>query len=117
MTAELIQFNTDPKRFWLPTPEFKLFWAAYPFRLTDRGALVKTGKAKCLTFEERRPHKIRHYFADAMAVCDIETLCEAAEMYGKTTEPRFIRDAHRWLRDGDFDTEYAEMVGGKYDGV
>ena len=108
MKAEIIPLRTGIEEFRGPTPEFKRFWLDYPYRLTDSGALKKVGKSKCLVFEEKRG--VRHYFSDAMAMVGIDALCEAAVMYGKTTEPKFIRDAYRWLRDGDYDTEYAEIV-------
>ena len=108
-TIIVVQLHTERAidYFYKPTPEFKLFWDAFPYRLGDRGDMKKPGKSKCLTFEEKRPHRIRHYFAEAMAAVGIEELCEAARMYGMSTEPRFVRYAHRWLRDGDYDTEYA----------
>ena len=115
MQAEIIPLRTGIEKFWLPTQEFKRFWLDYPYRLTDSGALKKVGKSKCLIFEEKRPRRVRHYFSDAMAMAGIDHLCEAAVMYGKTTDPKFIRDAYRWLRDGDYDTEYAEIFIEKTD--
>ncbi len=107
-SAEIVPLRTGILDF--RAPEFKRFWLAYPYRLTDSGAWKKVGKSKCLVFEEKRPFRVKHYFLDAVTMVGIDHLCESAVMYGKTTKPKFIRDAYRWLRDGDYDTEYAEIV-------
>lgn len=68
--------------------------------------MVKLGKGKA-----------RELWPAAVKVMGEDALNAAARAYGAHQDPHYIRDAKRWLRDGDYEDDYGEMIGGKFDNV
>jgi uncharacterized protein YdaU (DUF1376 family) len=76
--------------------EFDVFWRAYPGRLKGDGKLHKDGKQQA-----------RARFIEARKKSSLAAILDAVTAYAKATDARYVKDAHRWLANANWNDEEA----------
>lgn len=67
---------------------FAAFWEAYPARQYENGSVKKNGKAAA-----------QRYFDAALKEISFDDLMVAVAAFAKATEPRYVPDPERWLKN------------------
>lgn len=81
--------------------DFDEFWGAYPFRTTPSGRRVKVGKKAAASQYAELEFQAKYFGGVSMS-----GILQAATAYAECQDPRFVKDAFRWLRDGGYDDDY-----------